>query len=559
MINENNNINNKKDNKEYEKYIKYIISQLIKNHKEISNLPPKKKKQKIEDIKSEGLRKYKLNIGYPPNSEIIKYSPEEEKKILIPLLRKKPIRTLSGVAVVAVMTSPHECPHGKCIFCPGGVNSSFGEVPQSYTGKEPATMRGLMYNFDPYIQTKERLNQLKKVGHPTDKVELIIMGGTFPSRPIEYQDNFIKGCLDALNNEISSSLKEAQKINETSKRRCVALTVETRPDYCNEEQINQMLKLGVTKVELGVQTIYDDILNYVNRGHTVKQTIKATKLLKDSGLKVSYHIMPGLPKSSKEKDKKLFYEIFNNENFKPDLIKLYPCLTIKGTELYELAEKGEFTPITDEEAVELISYGKSIMPKWVRTSRIQRDIPATVIEKGVKKSNLGELVYNKLKKENIKCKCIRCREVGHVIYKEGIVPKLENIKLCREDYKSNNGIDIFLSYEDVENNILIGYLRLRILHKPFRKEIDSNTALIRQLHICGQGQELKINDNDNDNEKTKWQHKGYGKALLQQGEEIAKNEFNKNKILINSGIGVREYYRKLGYKLNGPYMEKILN
>ena len=538
----------------YKEFILYIIKKLIKNSKDLNNLPPKKKKQKIEDIKAQGLRKYKLNIGFPPNSEIIKYATEEEKKLIAPILRKKPIRTLSGVAVVAVMTSPHECPHGKCFFCPGGTDSNFGEVPQSYTGKEPASMRGIMYGFDPYIQTKERIEQLEKVGHPTDKVEIIIMGGTFPSRSSEYQNNFVKGCLDALNGIISNTLEEAQKINETAKHRCVALTVETRPDYCTEKEINQMLKLGATKVEIGVQTIYNDILKHIKRGHTVEDTIKATQLLRDSGLKISYHIMPGLPMSSEDIDKKVFYEIFNNPNFKPDLIKIYPCLVIKGTELYDIYERGEFKPINDNDAIELITYAKSIMPKWIRTSRIQRDIPATVIEEGVRKSNLGELVYKNLEAYGIKCKCIRCREVGHIIYKKGIIPKLEDIKLCREDYEANGGTEIFLSYEDTKNDILIGYLRLRIPYKPFRPEIDSNTALIRQLHICGQGQKLT----ETENKETTWQHKGYGKLLLKEAEKIAKEEFNKNKILINSGIGVREYYKKVGYERIGAYMGKKL-
>ncbi len=553
------NKSNKKeqiDEETYKDFIRCIINHLLKMKDKINNLPPKKKKQKIEDIKASCIRKYNLNIGFPPNSEIIKYMDENEKKILTPLLRKKPVRTLSGVSVVAVMTSPEKCPHGKCIFCPGGKDSNFGDVPQSYTGKEPATMRGLMYNFDPYIQTVERIKQFEKVGHPTDKVELIIMGGTFPSRDISYQDNFIKGCLDGLNEKISNSLEESQKLNEVSKHRCVALTIETRPDYCGKKEINQMLKLGTTRVELGVQTIYNNILEYINRGHTVEDTIRATQLLKDSGLKVSYHIMPGLPGSDEDIDKKVFYEIFNNPDFKPDLIKIYPCLVIEGTELYDLYKEGKFKPITDEEAIERIIYAKSIMPKWVRTSRIQRDIPATVIEEGVRKSNLGELVYKELEKRGIKCKCIRCREVGHVVYKKGIQPNIDNIKLCKEVYSASGGTEIFLSYEDVKNDILIGYLRLRIPYKPFRPEIDDKTALIRQLHVCGQ--EAPIKENGESLKLSTWQHRGYGKMLLKEAERISLEEYDKDKILINSGIGVREYYRKLGYKRIGPYMGKSL-
>jgi len=544
------------DKNTYRDFIRCIIKSLLDKKEILKNLPPKKRKEKIEEIKRECIRRFQLEIGFPPNSEIIRYATEEERKELIPILRKKPVRTISGVAVVAVMTSPEKCPHGKCIFCPGGINSVFGDVPQSYTGREPATMRGLMYNFDPYIQTRERIRQLEKIGHPTDKVELIVMGGTFPARDVEYQDNFIKGCLDALNERPSRTLEEAQRINETAKHRCVALTLETRPDYCGEREINQMLKLGTTRVELGVQTIYNDILEFIERGHTVEDTIRATQLLKDSGLKVSYHIMPGLPGSSIEMDKKVFKEIFSNPDFRPDLVKIYPCLVIEGTKLYKLWKEGKFKPIREEEAVEIITYAKSIMPKWVRTSRIQRDIPANVIVDGVKKSNLGELVYKNLERLGIRCRCIRCREVGHVIYKRGIYPDPENIKLCREDYSASGGHEIFLSFEDVKKDILIGYLRLRIPYKPFRPEIDDKTALVRQLHVCGQEQGLFRGSYKE--EEMLWQHRGYGRALLREAERIAREEFQMRKILVTSGIGVREYYRKLGYRRMGPYMGKEL-
>ncbi|WP_456471550.1 tRNA uridine(34) 5-carboxymethylaminomethyl modification radical SAM/GNAT enzyme Elp3 [Methanocaldococcus sp.] len=532
-----------------EKLMRCIINKILEEIKEGKELD----KKRIEQIKAECLRKYRIGIGHPSNSEILSYATEEEKKILIPVLRKKPIRTISGVAVVAVMTSPAKCPHGKCIFCPGGLGSNFGDVPQSYTGREPATMRGLMFNFDPYLQTRARIEQLEKVGHPTDKVELIIMGGTFPARDIEYQDWFIKRCLDALNEIDSKDLKEAQKINETAKHRCVALCIETRPDYCGEKEINQMLKLGTTRVELGVQTIYNDILKLCKRGHTVEDTIKATQLLKDSGLKVSYHLMPGMPGSDIDKDKEMFKEIFTNPDFMPDMVKIYPCLVIEGTELYEMWKRGEFKPYREEEAIEVIAYAKSIMPKWVRTSRIQRDIPATVIVDGVKKSNLGELVYKYMEEKGIKCRCIRCREVGHVMYKKGIMPDLDNIKLCREEYEASGGTEIFLSFEDVKNDILIAFLRLREPYKPFRKEIDDKTMLVRQLHVCGQEKPLS-----KDIKEVSWQHMGFGRKLLKEAERIAKEEFNKNKILVTSGIGVREYYRKLGYEKIGVYMGKYL-
>ncbi|ABR54794.1 histone acetyltransferase, ELP3 family [Methanococcus vannielii SB] len=538
---------------EYSKFIRCIIINLLAEKEKIRGLDPKRKKQKVEDIKAKCLRKHGLNTGFPPNSDVIAHATEEEKTEIVPILRKKPIRTLSGVSVVAVMTSPEPCPHGKCSFCPGGKESNFGNVPQSYTGKEPATMRGIMYDFNPYIQTVERLKQLEKVGHPTDKVELIIMGGTFPARDVGYQESFIKGCLDAMNGEISNSLNEAKLKNESAKHRCVALTIETRPDYCGEKEINQMLNLGATRVELGIQSTYGEVLDFVKRGHDIDASINATRLLKDSGLKVSYHIIPGLPNTTFEMDKKMIETIFEDNRYKPDLIKFYPCLVIPGTEIYDLWKQGKFSPMNDEKAIELIVYGKSIMPKWIRTSRIQRDIPATVINEGVRKSNLGELVYNRLEELGIKCKCIRCREVGHVGYKKGIFPEIENIKLYRTDYDANFGKEVFLSFEDLKNDLLIGYLRLRIPSKPFRPEITDNTSIIRQVHVCGQQKEL-----DASSIESSWQHKGYGRLLIEEAEKISKEEFGKNQILINSGIGVIEYYKKLGYKKVGPYMGKIL-
>lgn len=522
-----------------------------------------KTKKELEKIKIETCRNLKLS-GFMSNSEILQYAKPEELEILRPLLMKKPTRTISGVAIVAVMCHPHKCPHGRCKYCP---ESSV--APPSYTGEEPAALRARMFNYDPYIQTFNRLYQLHNIGHPIDKVELIIMGGTFASRPIDYQEWFVKQCLRAMNDftqlktsipnnqreiHISSPtdfryIEDVQEVNEHGKIRCIGLTFETRPDYAKIEDINRMLNYGVTRVELGVQTLYNYIYKRVDRGHKIQDVIQANQLLRDSAIKVAMHMMPGLF-SNKSSDLNMFKRLFTESSFCPDMLKIYPCLVTEGSEFYDLWKKGEYEPYTSEQAVDLIVNVKKILPKWVRTMRIQRDIPATLIDAGVKKSNLGELVYNRLEEEDIQCQCIRCREVGHKIA-HGIEPDYDNIELLRTDYNVTGGKEIFLSVEDPNNDILIGFTRLRIPSKNiFRPEITMDSALIRELHVYGQMQKIGHNKED------LWQHKGYGAELLKEAEKIASNEFGKNKLSVISGIGVRDYYRKLGYSRDGPYMSK---
>jgi elongator complex protein 3 len=504
--------------------------------------------------------------GFMSNSKILEYAKEDEMEFLRPLLMKKPTRTISGVAIVAIMCHPHKCPHGRCKYCP---ESSV--APPSYTGEEPAALRARMFDYHPYVQTFNRLYQLKNIGHTIDKVELIIMGGTFASRCLDYQEWFVSQALRAMNDfdKVSKTLvpnkreititppmdfkylHDIQKTNEHSKVRCVGLTFETRPDFSKIEDINRMLEFGVTRVELGVQTLYNHIYSRVDRGHTIQDVVEANQLLRDSGIKVAMHMMPGLL-STFESDKFMFKRLFNESSFSPDMLKIYPLLITEGSEFYEMWRRGEYEPYSSQEAVDLIVEVKKFLPKWVRTMRIQRDIPATLINAGVKKSNLGELVYNRLEEEDIQCQCIRCREVGHK-RAHGIEANYNNLELLRTDYEVTGGHEIFLSVEDVDNDILIGFTRLRIPSKNvFRNEITNSSALIRELHVYGQMQKI---GNKN---KNLWQHKGYGAQLLSQAEHIAKEEFNKDKLLIISGIGVRDYYRKLGYHKDGPYMSKFI-
>ena len=528
----------------------------------------------LEVKKRQLCRDLKLS-RFMSNADILEYATDEEKELVSDTLKKKPTRTKSGVAIVAVMCHPHKCPHGRCLYCPES-----DIAPPSYTGEEPAALRGRMFKYHPYVQCFNRLVQLKKIGHPIDKVELIIMGGTFPSRDLCYQEWFVSQCLKAMtdfglileNNaefEINKSLirdfekdvvktyppndyvliEDIQLVNENSKVRCVGMTFETRPDYCKKDHINRMLNFGVTRVELGVQTLSDELYTKVKRGHTIADVIESNQLLRDSAIKVAMHMMPGLFVSQKE-DLKMFKQLFSDENFKPDMLKIYPCLVTKGSELYDMWQEGTYSPYTDEEAVDLIFEIKKILPKWVRTMRIQRDIPSTLIEAGVQKSNLGELVYNKLDEQNINCQCIRCREIGHKKTNENYT--LDDFKLFSESYTACGGEETFISIEDKNEESIAGFLRFRLPSENiFRPEITEKTALIRELHVYGNM--IQIGNKN----PSIGQHTGFGERLLKEAENLAINN-NKDEIAIISGIGSRNYYRKFGYERKGPYMAKKL-
>jgi elongator complex protein 3 len=522
-----------------------------------------KTREDLEKGKLKACRDYSLQ-KFMSNAQILEKATPEERIIIAPIIKKKPTRTLSGVAIVAVMCKPHECPHGRCTYCPESE-----KAPPSYTGEEPAALRARMYDFDPYLQVYNRLLQLESIGHPLDKVELIIMGGTFPSTFLCYQEWFVTKCLEAMNDfgikiqsNISSSnssiypdnfnyLEDVQKLNESSSVRCVGMTFETRPDYSKTQDVDRMLQMGGTRVELGVQTIYNFIYNRIQRGHRVEDVVESARILRDSGIKVAMHLMPGLF-ADQDRDLRIFKRIFSDERFKPDMLKIYPCLVIEGSKLYELWQNGDFKPYTTEEAVNLIVEIKKFLPKWVRTMRIQRDIPSPLIEAGVKKSNLGELVYQRLHEKDINCQCIRCREVGHQAL-FGLTPELDHIKLLKEEYLAGQGQEIFLSFEDIKSDIMIGFLRLRIpSDTAHRSEVDDETALIRELHVYGSMVPL------GDKKNGSWQHRGYGDNLLANAEKTASEVYDKRKILITSGVGARNYYRKFGYEKEGPYMSKLI-
>jgi len=452
------------------------------------------------------------------------------------LLKTRKIRTLSGIASITVLTKPYPCP-GKCLYCPDEL-----DMPKSYLANEPACMRAVLTKFDPYKQVEARLNSLAMTGHATDKIELIVLGGTWSAYPKNYQIWFIKRCFDAANNKLSKNLKTAQKTNERAKHRIIGLTLETRPDYVTIKELKRMRWLGCTRVELGVQSIYDDVLKYNKRGHDVDAIIDATKLLKDAGLKVTYHMMLNLPESTPKKDEKMFEELFSNGDFQPDQLKIYPCAVLKTSPLYKLWKQGKYKPCSEKQLTDLLIRIKKKIPSYVRIIRIIRDIPSQSIIAGNKTSNLRQIIFDKAGKI---CKCIRCREP------RGLESKIQNLKFKRQDYDASGNKEIFLSFEDTKHDKLLAFLRLRITDS-WTLPILKNSALIRELHTYGRVVPIKAKS------KKAAQHKGLGKKLMAEAEKIAKKEFGFSKIAVISGIGTREYYRKLGYRLKKEYMIKGL-
>lgn len=505
----------------------------------------------VNRLKIEVCRKYR-SPSVPANSEILKLVTKSELERLRPLLIDKQVRSISGVTTVAVMPKPYNCPHGKCTYCPGGPEEG---VPRAYTGKEPAVMRALESDYDPFLQVNSRLAQLKSMGHPVDKVELIIVGGTFPFIPRSYQEDFVKRCLDALNGEDSASLEEAKILSQTANIRNVGITVETRPDWSREGHVDHMLSLGVTRVEIGVQTLYDDVYARIHRDHTVKDVMEATTTLKDSGLKVGYHMMLGLPGCDPDRDLEAFRRIFEDPDFRPDMLKIYPCLVTPGTQLYEEWQKGKYKPYTTEQAASLIAEIKRFIPPWVRIMRIQREIPFDGIADGVKNGNLRQLVQEKLLHQGITCNCIRCREVGHHQIKNGSPDIADNPKLQRLAYEASGGTEVFLSYEYLQQKMLVGYVRLRIpAEHPRRPEIGKvKSAIIRELHVFGLTQPVGTRSD------SAFQHRGYGSKLLSEAEKVAREEFDRDKMVVISALGTKNYYSRFGYVHDGPYVSKTLN
>jgi elongator complex protein 3 len=494
----------------------------------------------LERIKKIVAKKYKTS--FPTNVNLLKVYHKRKKKDekLLSLLKTRPVRSLSGVVNISVLTKPFPCP-GKCIYCP-----QEKDVPKSYLTNEPAVMRAVLSKYDPFTQVKMRLDSLYRTGHPTSKIELRIVGATWSYYKESYREWFVKRCFDACNKKVSKTLKEAHKKNESAKHRLVCLSVETRPDFINKKEIESLREYGITMVELGVQSLSDDVLSFTNRGHKVKETIEATKLLKNAGFKVCYQVMLNLPKSSLEEDIKTFQRLFSDSLFRPDFLKIYPCLVLEGTPLYDLFKKGEHHVFNDKELKDvIIRIKKDIIPRYTRIQRLFRDIPVQSIAGGCKISNLREKIKEDEIINNWRCKCIRCREVKEDYKKD------ENLYLFREDYDSSDGKEVFLSFENKEKSKLYALLRLRITSES-TFSVLKNSAIIREIRTYGQHTPVK---GKSDNSP---QHKGFGKKLIKEAEKISQEEFKKNKISVIAGVGTRDYWRKQGYRLNKTYMTKNL-
>jgi len=572
-------------------------------------------KPELGSLKNRLCKKYGIR-DLPTDAEIMMHADSESMGIIRESLLRKPTRTISGVAVIAMMTKPYRCPHGTCTYCPGGPDSVFGHVPQSYTGKEPSTMRSIRNHYDPYIITFNRLEQYYVSGHFPEKAEVIIQGGTFNFYHHEYQEYFVKYTLKAMNDfsnlffskgdfdikrfrdffelpgeltkertlrihnkllslkynfiDDNSSIRETecngqllgyeqmngepsllnmQEANETAKIRCVGLTIETKPDYGKLIHGNNMLELGCTRIEIGVQSIYNEVLRSINRGHSVEDTIDSFRILRDLGFKITAHYMPGLPRTTTEMDRYALSQMFNNPDFMPDMIKVYPCMVMKGTALYSDWKKGNFKPITTMEAAELIADFKAHVPRYCRIMRVQRDIPTYMTSGGVDRTNLRQYISKLMKEKGIKCNCIRCREAGILMVRN--VLNMDKINILVEEYEASHGREFFISAEDVNSNVLYGYCRLRFPSLCLRKEITKESALVREIHVYSPAVPIgSVSENS-------FQHRGIGKRLMQNAEEIAGLN-RKDKIVVIAGIGAREYFRKIGYVREGVYMVKRL-
>ncbi|HLC71857.1 MAG TPA: tRNA uridine(34) 5-carboxymethylaminomethyl modification radical SAM/GNAT enzyme Elp3 [Candidatus Nanoarchaeia archaeon] len=529
--------------------------------------------------------KHKLKT-IPTNIEVLIHAPISDIPVLKKKLLTKPVRTISGVSPVAIMTRPDKCPHGKCTFCPGGIGSPWGDVPQSYTGHEPATMRGMRNDYDSYLQVMNRLEQYVILGHSFDKIELIVMGGTFPATTKEYQEEFILGAFKAMNDfsmlffdkeehfdyikfkeffelpgnihdekriqsiqkklrevkvQQKKSLEEEQVRNEISYIKCVALCIETKPDWGFLEQGNEMLLQGCTRVELGIESVYDDVLKHTHRGHTAHDSKKSIQILRDLGFKINFHYMPGLPLTDRERDIEGMKQLFSDPDYRPDMIKMYPCMVAPGTALYYQYKKREFIPITTQEAGERIVEWKKSVPDYCRIQRVQRDVPTKYWEAGVDRTNLRQHMFEQF---DVKCRCIRCREP------KGKVVAWETVQISIMEFEASGGVEFFISAQDPVNYVIIGFCRLRFPSAYLRPEITPGCALIRELHVYGTATAI--------GEEGLVQHRGWGRKLMDKAQEIAR-EHGMKKMVVISGVGVREYYRKLGYEREGPYMTKFLS
>jgi len=499
-----------------------------------------------EEVHREKLARSKAGArgSLASNVDWIRSLPPEERARFAGAVRRKPSRTLSGVAVVAVMTAPARCPHGRCTYCPGGVENA---SPQSYTGEEPSALRGAEFHWDSEAITRHRIDTLEAIGHPTSKVEVIVMGGTFPSRPMTYQESVLRGIYNGLNGSTAPTLAEAVRRNETAAHRMVGLTVETRPDWCDARVLPFLLDAGVTRVEVGVECLHDDVLHAVGRAHDSADVAQATRELRDRGVKVCYHLMIGLPGMDPERDLSDFRRLWAEDDYRPDLLKIYPTLVLPGTPLYTDWKEGRYAPYDTETAVRVLAEMKHILPPWVRIQRIQRDIPARLVAAGVRTSNVRQLAIERLAASGIRCRCLRCREAGR-----RATPPPDAFVLDRTEYTAAGGREVFFSWEAHETDTVAGFLRLR--YPSERTPGGLREPVIRELKVVGS--EVAVGSTAG--RPTDYQHRGFGRGLLRAAEAEVRDRGFRG-IYVRSAVGTREYYRHLGYAPAGPDLRKALD
>ncbi len=493
------------------------------------------------------------------------------------LIQKRSVRSQSGISPLSIFLKDEGCP-GKCVFCPTEKN-----MPKSYLSTEPGMMRAVLNQFDPFKQVHNRLRAFEATGHSTDKIELIVQGGTFSAYPKHYQMSFLRAAYNAMNtyNEakdvfelkdiskfkyakftlgakqklnMASTLKEAKLRNETAKTRCIGLTLETRPDWINKKELKRLRKLGATRLEVGVQHTHNDVLKLNKRGHLRGHVVRATKLMKDAGFKFTYHMMPGLLGSTFDKDVATFMEIFNHPDFKPDQLKYYPCVVTDYSELTRMWRAGTYKPMGDKEFIALACEVLPHCPEWIRISRVTRDIPSTDILAGTKTSNLRQLIEKEMARRGVECRDIRAREV------RTNKVNTNDVQLVVEQYEASGGVEYFISYQDTKQDLILSFLRLRIPSQYFEKKrhfikVLQGAALVREVHTYGIQLELS-----QESDASTSQHMGLGTKMLLEAERIVHEQYSDRltKVAIISGIGVREYFRSKGYDLRGEYMVKNL-
>ena len=456
-------------------------------------------------------------------------------------IRKKPSRTLSGVTTVTVLTKPYPCP-GKCVFCPTDVR-----MPKSYLPDEPGAMRALQHEFDPFEQTHFRMRALEKIGHPTDKIELLILGGTWSSYRRSYQEWFVQRCLDAMNQFASIDLTEAQQVNRRAPHRNVGLVIETRPDHVDVAEIAWLRRLGVTKVQLGAQSLDDHILDLNQRGHHVAETRQAVGLLRAGGFKIVLHWMPNLLGATLESDRHDFARLWSDPELRPDELKIYPNQLLEQAELYEHWQRGEFEPYTTEQLIELLADIKPTIPRYCRVNRIIRDFPSTNVVAGNRRTSLRQDAQQALRQRGQRCVCVRCREV------RGQPVEAEALAISDLIYPAGAAEEHFLSFETPDGR-LAGFLRLSLAGEgspDLGLDDLQGSALIREVHVYGQSLEIGGEG------PAAAQHQGLGAALIERAEQIASDQGFRRMAVI-AALGTRDYYARFGYQTGETYMVKPL-